>query len=315
MGATDPGGGLDLIGDIHGHAGALDRLLETLGYELRDGIPRHSSRTAVFLGDYIDRGPEIRRTVETVRSMVDRGDAIALMGNHEYNAIAWFTPRPDRPDVACRRHTPIRQQLIAPTLDSFGHQLPQWLEWMRDLPMWLESDRLRAVHAGWNDQAVALLGELVRPTMGVLVEPAMQATCRPGSAYFRSIQKTLKGEEISLPPDMVMTDPEGSPRHHIRARWFESPHGRTYRDYAMTGDDRFPDDLIPTEVIPTDFVPYGLDQRPIFVGHYWMRGDRPKRLAPNVACLDWSVANNGPLVAYRFDGEIEIDDDHFVAVR
>ena len=181
--------------------------------------------------------------------------------------------------------------------------------------MWLESDRLRAVHAGWNDQAVALLGELVRPTGGILVEPAMQATCRPGSVYFRAIEKTLKGEEIPLPPDMVMTDPEGSPRRHIRARWFESPHGRTYRDYAMTGDDGFPDDLIPTEVIPTDFVPYGLDQRPILVGHYWMRGDHPGRLAPNVACLDWSVANNGPLVAYRFDGEIEIDDDHFVAVR
>ena len=315
MGAIDPGGGLDLIGDLHGHAGALDRLLDSLGYELVDGIPRHASRTAVFLGDYIDRGPEIRRTVETVRSMVDRGDAIALMGNHEYNAIAWFTPRPDRPEIACRRHTPIRQELIGPTLESLGDEVPMWLDWMRSLPMWLESDRLRAVHAGWNDHAVGLLRDLVKPTEGVLVEPAMQATCRPGSEYFRAIEKTLKGEEIPLPTDMVMTDAEGSPRRHIRARWFESPLGRTYRDYAMTEDDRFPDDTIPPEAIPEDFVPYGRDQRPIFVGHYWMRGDRPTRLAPNVACLDWSIAREGPLVAYRFDGERELDDDRFVAVR
>ncbi|MAD20160.1 MAG: metallophosphoesterase, partial [Planctomycetaceae bacterium] len=36
------------------------------------------------------------------------------------------------------------------------------------------------------------------------------------------------------------------------------------------------------------------------------------RLARNVACLDWSVARGGPLVAYRFDGESEIDDSKFV---
>ena len=315
MGAIDPGGGLDLIGDIHGHAAALDRLLEELGYEIIDGTPRHRKRTAVFLGDYIDRGPEIRRTLSIVRAMVDRGDAIALMGNHEYNAIAWFTPRPDRPEIPCRRHTPIRRSLITPTLDSLGDETPEWIDWMRRLPMWLQSDRIRAVHAGWNQNATKVIRELLIPTGGVLVEAAMQATCKPHSDPFRAIEQVLKGEEIPLPEDLVMTDPEGSPRRHIRARWFESPHGRTYRDYAMTPDDRFPEAIIPRESIPEDFVPYGRHERPIFVGHYWMRGDRPSRLAPNVACLDWSVAREGPLVAYRFDGEAEIEDDRFLAVR
>ncbi|MDA1027326.1 MAG: metallophosphoesterase, partial [Planctomycetota bacterium] len=92
--SVDPKRGLDFIGDLHGHATRLDELLIRLEYEWIDGIPRHRNRTAIFLGDYVDRGPEIRRTLETVRGMVDRGDAVALMGNHEYNAIAWFTPRP-----------------------------------------------------------------------------------------------------------------------------------------------------------------------------------------------------------------------------
>ncbi len=315
MGAIDPGGGLDLIGDIHGHAAALDRLLESLGYELVDGVPRHRERTAVFLGDYIDRGPEIRRSLEIVKAMVDRGDAIALMGNHEYNAIAWFTPRPDRPGVPCRRHTPVRKALIEPTLESLGDQTSRWIDWMRDLPMWLESDRLRAVHAGWNRNAIELIRDLVAPTGGVLVEASMQATCEPGTPPFRAIEQLLKGEEIRLPDDLVMTDPEGAPRRHIRARWFESPHGRTYREYAMTRDDRFPETPIPAEAIREDFVPYGPQERPIFVGHYWMKGDRPRRLAANVACLDWSVARGGPLVAYRFDGEDEIDEERFHAVR
>jgi hypothetical protein len=45
-----------------------------------------------------------------------------------------------------------------------------------------------------------------------------------------------------------------------------------------------------------------------------MQGATPTRLAPNVACLDWSVARGGPLVGYRFDGEAKIDDARFVAV-
>ena len=247
--------------------------------------------------------------------MVERGDGIALMGNHEYNAIAWFTPRPDRPDLTCRRHTAIRRDLIAPTLESIGERIPYWLEWMRSLPMWLESDRLRAVHACWNDKAIETITDLLQPTQGILDRRSMQLTCEPGSASFRAVEQLLKGEQIRLPDDIVMTDPEGSPRHHIRARWFESPRNRTYRDYAMTADQGFPDVLIPDEAVPEDFVPYGPGERPVFVGHYWMKGDRPRRMASNVACLDWSVARGGPLVAYRFDGEAEIDEERFVAVR
>ena len=313
--AGDPGGGLDLIGDIHGHADALDRLLATMDYELVDGIPRHRTRTAVFLGDYIDRGPAIRRTVETVRAMVDRGDAIALMGNHEYNAIAWFTPRPDRPGTPCRRHTPVRHRLFGPTLESLGDEIDAWIEWMRRLPMWMESDRLRAVHASWCGDSAGLLADLVTPHGGVLAEPAMQATCEPGTAPFRAVERLLKGHEIALPAGVELTDPEGSPRRHIRAKWFESPIGRTYRNYAMTVDDSFPEVEIAADAEGADFVPYGRDERPILVGHYWMQGDRPTRLANNVACLDWSLARGGPIVAYRFDGEAEIDDQKFVAMR
>ena len=48
--------GFDIIGDIHGQADALDRLLDLLGYRLSDGVRRHpDGRRAVFLGDFIDR--------------------------------------------------------------------------------------------------------------------------------------------------------------------------------------------------------------------------------------------------------------------
>jgi hypothetical protein len=51
----------DLIGDIHGHADELVRLLETLGYEQDRSVYGHPERTAFFLGDFIDRGPKSDR--------------------------------------------------------------------------------------------------------------------------------------------------------------------------------------------------------------------------------------------------------------
>ena len=306
------GSGIDFIGDIHGHASRLRDLLDRLGYRRASGAPGHPERSVVFLGDYVDRGPDIRETLEIVRGMVDAGNAIALMGNHEYNTVAWFTPRPDRPEESCRRHTPIRRRLITPTLDALGTDREEWIRWMSDLPLWFESEHARAVHASWDARSIHRLRDLLDGSNRGLDRARMQATCEPGSSPAHAIQQLLKGREIPLPPGMSLRDPEGSPRGHIRARWFESPSGRTYREYAFTRDEAFPDEPIPAEAVPTDFVPYGASEPPVFVGHYWMRGERPSRLARNVACLDWSVARGGPLVAYRFDGESEIDDSKFV---
>lgn len=80
---------IDIIGDIHGHANKLELLLQKLGYELKDGAFAHATRKVVFVGDYIDRGPKIRETLKIVNAMVDIKNAIALMGNHEYNALCY----------------------------------------------------------------------------------------------------------------------------------------------------------------------------------------------------------------------------------
>ncbi len=58
--------------------------------------------------------------------------------------------------------------------------------------------------------------------------------------------------------------------------------------------------------------PY-IDNRPLFVGHYWETGN-PTPLAKNVACVDYSVAKNGRLVAYRWEGEDELDPKRFLWV-
>lgn len=97
--------GYDIIGDIHGQAGKLEALLAKLGYRQGGVVWRHPERTAIFVGDFIDRGPAQVRTVEIARGMVEAGAALAVMGNHELNAIAWHTPDPRRPGEYLRpRH-------------------------------------------------------------------------------------------------------------------------------------------------------------------------------------------------------------------
>ena len=66
----------DVIGDVHGHADELEDLLQLLGYAKKSGVYRHATRTAIFLGDWIDRGPQIRQTLEVVRSMVQGTSAL-----------------------------------------------------------------------------------------------------------------------------------------------------------------------------------------------------------------------------------------------
>lgn len=69
---------------------------------------------------------------------------------------------------------------------------------------------------------------------------------------------------------------------------------------------------VPDHPLPTDYLGGTDGETPVFVGHYWMTGI-PRLESHKVACVDWSAAKDGPLVAYRWDGERELDARKFVA--
>jgi polynucleotide kinase-phosphatase len=84
-------GPFDLIGDIHGCRAELETLLTgPLGYAIeRDDAgravnARHpAGRTAVFVGDLVDRGPDTPGVLRLVMGMVAAGTALCVPGNHE----------------------------------------------------------------------------------------------------------------------------------------------------------------------------------------------------------------------------------------
>jgi protein phosphatase len=85
-------GPFDILGDVHGCFDELQELLSTLGYSVekngygyRVGTPE--DRTAIFLGDLVDRGPKIPEVLKLVMGMVEAGTALCVPGNHDMKLL------------------------------------------------------------------------------------------------------------------------------------------------------------------------------------------------------------------------------------
>lgn len=303
----------DLIGDIHGHADELKALLRQLDYQERAGVFRHPDRTVLFCGDFIDRGPQIGEVLRVVRSMVDSGNAQAVMGNHEYNAVAFHTKRADQSGEFFRRHTVHNLRQHQATLDQLSsNELRSAIDWFRTLPVNLDLGTVRVVHACWDAEEIRRLNEALRCHEGLSTD-FLRHSIGAGQPLFRSVERVLKGPELELPPGIAVRDKEGSNRRNIRIRWFESPNEHTLATYSLPQNGHPELISLPVQGV-FEAVPYPADAPPVFIGHYWMPDAVPRPLAPNIACLDYSVAKDGMLCAYRFDGESVLHSDKFVAV-
>jgi hypothetical protein len=315
--------GYDVIGDVHGHADKLKGLLKQLGYVKLQGAWRHPDRQAIFIGDLIDRGDEQRRTVDLARAMVDAGSAQMVLGNHEFNAIAWATPDPEVPGEYLRPrlgHRGLRNRhqheafLEAIGEDSNLHH--QYIAWFRSLPLWLEVGGLRVVHACWNRAAM----DIVKPWLsadGSVTHALMVEGSRKGSAEYEAIETLLKGPEIQLPDSSAYLDKDGQARKKARLRWWDAD-ATTLRRAALIPSDAQALDGNPLPELPDDplgdgvHAPY-VDDVPVIFGHYWRNGPRAVHTA-RTACVDYSAGEGGPLVAYRWNlGDRALAAANFVA--
>jgi len=247
--------------------------------------------------------------------MIDKGKALAVMGNHEFNAIAFATPDPDARGEYLRKHSVKNRGQTKEFLAAYDSkdEYEELIEWFRTLPLWLDLPGLRVVHACWDEPSMQYLEDEYPSLNSYLDDDLLVAASRSKRKEFGAVETLLKGKEIELPAGSSFRDKDGNERHAIRVKWW-TDEPKTYRE-AFCGPETarpyIPDELLP----PGTLTRYPTDKPPVFLGHYWMDGN-PTTLTMNVACIDYSIAsgNGGKLVAYRWDGEL-LSDDKFVYVE
>ncbi len=303
----------DLIGDIHGHGISLVNLLQKLGYGKKAGVFQHpDGNLAVYLGDFIDRGPTHRIVIDTVRPMVDQGSALAVMGNHEFNAVCYNTPAEDGGYL--RERTVKNEDQHLAFLETYPdtQERDELVNWFKTLPMWLDLPTCRVVHACWYDKYMDVIKPLLDANNCLTDATYVLASDKSHPAY-EAVEIILKGIETKLPNGLFFLDEDGHKRHNIRTKWWDNS-ANTYATASVSAK------IDSTDKTPEESRPgYQEDAKPLFIGHYWRKGE-PELLMPNVVCLDYSIAvtkNNfkGKLVAYRMRPGEDLHKGHFYWVE
>lgn len=146
-------GPLDIVGDVHGEIDALRSLMRHLGYAADGAHP--DEKRLVFVGDLTDRGPDSPAVIDLVKSLVNAGRAQCVLGNHDLNILLgerkhdnhWFfgehssLDHSDEPTPAVLADDTIRRRV---------------LDFFRSMPLVLEREGLRVVHACWDDAMVEI---------------------------------------------------------------------------------------------------------------------------------------------------------------
>ena len=147
-------GPLDIVGDVHGEIDALRSLMLHLCY---DGDGQHpAGRKLVFVGDLTDRGPDSPAIVDLVQHLIKSGQAQCVLGNHDLNILlghrkhdnSWFFGEEFIDDGK------VVPQALA---DESTRQ--QVLGFFQSLPIALERDDLRVVHACWDNGMIEIAGK------------------------------------------------------------------------------------------------------------------------------------------------------------
>jgi hypothetical protein len=312
--------GYDIIGDVHGCASELKDLLRDLGYQGADYL--HPDRLAIFVGDLVDRGAQQLEVLQIVKGMVDGGSAHIVMGNHEFNAIAYDTPRPDGTDFL-RRHTEKNDKQHQAFLSQLEDETrAEYLDWFLSIPLWLDLDDIRVVHACWHEPSMRVVEDVLGSNRFTSREQFVRATTK-GDSLYDAIEVLLKGPEIDLTGHGLPAyyDKDGSARTKARVAWWRDG-ASTLRDLSVMDGNFMTDRGEPYPPLPD--VEVAANDRsfayrgdvPVFYGHYWRTG-RPRRgvdFTDRTACVDFSAIKTGKLAAYRWSGEDEIREDHYVNV-
>ena len=291
----------DIIGDVHGHATLLKKLLLKLGYKKGENGYFHAERKAIFVGDFINRGPEIRKTIRLIRTMVENNNAHAILGNHEINAIVFHLK--DKGGKPLFKEPKKNNLALFKTINEFLAFPEEWkshLRWMRRLPLFLDFGDLRIVHACWSGSAINVVKSAYEEKRGKK-SIFREYYKNPRSELSKSISILTKGIDFKMPGDLRVINNKGISPRSFRLSWWENPSGKTFHEMSFESKFELPEYTLPKEIIPKTFF-YSDNEPVVFFGHY-CRAHGPHLVKTNLCCVDSCVAGSKTLTAYSWNGE------------
>lgn len=303
----------DIIGDVHGHASLLKKLLQQMGYQKINGVYRHPERKAIFVGDFINRGPEIRKTVKIIRGMVENEQALAVLGNHEINAIIYYVK--DKQGRLLGNKPSKYFLSLFKTINEFTANAEEWkshLKWMRTLPLFLDLGEIRVVHACWNEAAIEYASHI--HAEGKIPKKIFKSMHKDKeSEASKYLWMLCKGINLKMPSDLRVVNNRGVAPRSFRLKWWEQFSGKTFQELSFESKYQLPNYTIPPEILPADF-PYPEYAPIVFFGHY-CRGKGPHIISPNLCCVDSCVTGTGRLTAYRWQGEKALKPENLISIE
>ena len=228
--------------------------------------------------------------------MVKFGAALAVLGNHDFNAVCFHAML--KSGGYLRPHTPKNTAQHKLTLESFAshpEELLDYVEWLKELPLYLDLPGFRVVHACWDYAAVARLKDTrTLNDLGVLNEASL------ATPEAEAMKLLCKGHEIDV-PGLFYRDKYGQLRSELRVAWWRNAANTTCRQMAVKDEAEIPDVPFPPE-LQSRFPGYPPDAPLLFIGHYSL-ANGPTPLLPNLVCVDLGVTAGRGLAAYRWNGE------------
>lgn len=285
-------GKLDIVGDIHGEYDALLNLLYHLGYNLDGYHPE--GRKLVFVGDLCDRGPDSPAVIYLVAHLVKMGNAQVVLGNHELNVLqnkpkdggGWFFKEREPKDTSYEpfaRVTEREREII--------------FEFLNELPVALENDELRIVHAAWDDESIDFFrnvkGNKIYPIYKGIEDSINKNNKENGILDAYHLQKSLWNEEdLNIKPPFLDDIANYNLSHQMHnpiriitsgveekapAPFYTSGKWRFVRRYSWW--DRYEQNI------------------PVVVGHFWRKWENKENpevenVFANIEPTSWHGKNN-----------------------
>lgn len=303
-----PNGLLDIVGDIHGEYDALLTLMQHLGYDAHGSHP--DQRFLVFVGDFCDRGPNSPAVLALVQQLVESGRAYAVLGNHEINLLreeakdgsGWFFDERVAKD----------NTKYAPYKRPAAEERTQIVKFLSSLPIGLERDDLRVIHAAWQQDEIAIARTL---SVGSVLK------------HYDVWEKQSKRLAAESQIEQRMAAELDSWEHDLEDMHKEPPFMHALADYEASKQMTNPLKVLTSGVERKGLTPFFSsgkwrfvervqwwdeyeDVTPVIIGHYWRRVNKIDRASigkgdpdlfentrpcawhgkhGNVFCVDFSV--------------------------